>query len=392
MIEERDEQMCVLLFKRITGNITEEEELQLEEWRVENESHQQLYDRLLDIQTLEREYKRRKVIDVQRPMAEMRRRIKADTGKLYGLNRTRLAVAASIAILICISTVQFFLYFTDKPSSFEQTRTELAIAGIKPGATKAVLTMPDGSEVTLGGDDASNKKTIEKNLVRSPKVQAVAKLNLKVPRGGEFKIVLEDSTEVWLNAESKLIYPEKFSSNERKVTITGEAYLKVSHDANRPFFVETDGQIVRVHGTEFNIRSYNEDEQVYTTLVTGSISLTKANESSGELMLTPGHQSLFSKVNAEAFVKPIDVDVVTSWRRGRFVFEEQNLKQIMQDLSRWYSFDYQFENENLQKIVFKGSIPRYSEFSTVLAILEKSGGLSFSVDGSTVKISSPKNK
>nr|WP_321485757.1 FecR domain-containing protein [uncultured Draconibacterium sp.] len=387
MIEERDEEMCFLLFKRIAGKIEKEEEQQLEAWRLESELHQQLYDRLLDPAYLEHEYKRRKAINVQRPMAEMQGRINADNGKVFRLHRIkRWAIAASIALLVGISAIQIFLHTSNKTSSIETAKTQLAVSDIKHGETKAVLTMPGGAEVALGANDESNEEAI-KHVKSASKMQAETKLNLEVPRGGEFKIVLEDSTEVWLNAESKLIYPEKFSLKERKVTVTGEAYFKVSHDEDRPFFVETDGQLVRVYGTEFNIRSYNEDQQVYTTLVTGSISLTKANDKSGELMLTPGYQALFDKDNAETFVKTVNTDIVTSWRGGRFVFEEQNLGQIMQDLSRWYLFDYQFEEKSLEQIVFKGSIPRYSEFSTVLAILEKSGGLAFSVNGSTVSIS-----
>ena len=104
-------------------------------------------------------------------------------------------------------------------------------------------------------------------------------------------------------------------------------------------------------------------------------------------MLTPGHQSLFYKENKEISVKSDNTEVVVSWRHGRFVFEEQNLEQIMRVLSRWYDFNYRFKDKTLQQIVFMGSIPRYSELGTALAMLEKSGGLHFGVEGSTVIIS-----
>ena len=153
---------------------------------------------------------------------------------------------------------------------------------------------------------------------------------------------------------------------------------------HRPFYVETDGQLVRVYGTEFNIRSYSEDKEVSTTLVSGRIGLRKADGQGGELMLSPGHQMLFDKADETLSVRSVNTDVVTSWRHGRFVFEGQSLEQILQDLSRWYSFNYHFENDNLRKIIFMGSIPRYADFSTALAILEKSGGLRFETQGTTV--------
>ena len=168
--------------------------------------------------------------------------------------------------------------------------------------------------------------------------------------------------------------------------MSGEAYFKIAKDEERPFYVETGKQLVQVYGTEFNIRSYNEDENIYTTLVNGSIALSKTDDKSGRLMLTPGHQVLFNKENKITSVRSVDTEVITSWRHGRFVFEEQKLEQIMIELSRWYSFDFIFESDNLRQIVFMGSIPRYSDFSTTLAILEKSGGIRFKVDGEIVTI------
>ena len=251
-------------------------------------------------------------------------------------------------------------------------------------------------------DDAANDEMKKSALLLSKPAgvrvniftvdKAIAKMSgsekqlcLDIPKGGEFKIVLDDSTEVWLNSESKLIYPEKFSDKERRVIVKGEAYFKVAHESNRPFRVETDGQVVTVHGTEFNVKSYKEDKNVLTTLVEGSISLSKAN-GSGEVMLRPGHQSQFSKQDASTTVRTVNAEMVTSWRYGKFVFENQTLEEIMQELSRWYNFEYEFSNNDLKQIEFMGSIPRYSQFDTALTILEKSGGIHFKRQGNKLRI------
>lgn len=178
---------------------------------------------------------------------------------------------------------------------------------------------------------------------------------------------------MWLNAESQLIYPENFTDKERRVTVNGEAYFKVKKDSLRPFYVESAGMEVRVYGTEFNINAYAEDENVYTTLVSGSIALKPLHDTQAELVLTPGHQAIFQKDERSTFVRPVDTRAVTSWHEGRFSFEEQTLDQIMLTLSRWYNFDYEITDNRLAKTVFKGSAPRYSELSEVLSILEKSG-------------------
>ncbi|MDE7147162.1 MAG: FecR domain-containing protein, partial [Duncaniella sp.] len=212
-------------------------------------------------------------------------------------------------------------------------------------------------------------------------------LCLEVPRGGEFKIQLEDGTEVWLNSSSRLYYPKTFSGDVRKVRIEGEAYLAVATDSLRPFYVETDNQQIRVYGTEFNVRYYPDETEVYTTLERGKVSLSRLDEPDAELFLTPGHQAVFRTADQRVRVRPVNTDVVTSWRKGRFVFEHQTLMRIMQDLSRWYDFEYEFTDDSLRGEEFMGSIPRYSDFTTAIAILEKCGGIKFSVSDGKVIVS-----
>ncbi len=389
MINENDEYITGLLFKKIVGSITEEEQQRIDEWRRESEAHERLYARMLDIGYLRKEYLRRSVINTQRPLEEMEQRIARERkGRPFVTWRPWVA-AASVALVICLGFVKLWTS-SDKVTDKEIARTHL-LSDIKPGSQQATLTLGDGEKVQLGANRATNEQAIKEHQTLAQAVPDIRQLSLDVPRGGEFKIVLEDSTEVWLNSESKLIYPETFSCTERRVIVTGEAYFKVTKDKERPFLVETDGQLVKVYGTEFNIRSYSEDEEVFTTLIEGSVSISKLSEKSGELMLTPGHQACFSKSDESTSVKAVNTSVITSWKEGRFVFENQTLKQIMRDLSRWYNFDYQFEEESLNDIEFMGSIPRYSDFTAALALLKKSGGLMFYMEGDKVIVAKDKS-
>ena len=210
---------------------------------------------------------------------------------------------------------------------------------------------------------------------------------LTTPRGGEFKVTLEDGTEVWLNAESQLRYPAEFEGAERRVQVSGEAYFHVAKDAERPFYVETAGQVIRVTGTEFNVNAYADDSQVFTTLVSGGITTRLLSGNGGELVLTPGHQTVMQMGSNRISVRSVDTDIVTSWTRGKFVFENQTLEQMMRALSRWYDFEYEFADEQSRQTVFMGSMPRYGDFSEVLEILEKSGGLRFRQHGRMIIIS-----
>lgn len=254
-----------------------------------------------------------------------------------------------------------------------------------PGETKAVLTLNNGVELELGADQEKNQVAIQQIRTVSKKEKILN--NLTTPRGGEFKITLEDGTQVWLNAESQLIYPDTFSANERRVILKGEAYFEVVKESKSRSMSSSNGQVVRVYGTEFNVRSYEEDADIYTTLVSGRVSLQSMNGNEAELILTPGKQAVFDKRQQSTSVRPVDTQVVTSWRRGMFVFEEQNLEQIMRDLSRWYNFSYEFKDTSLRETVFMGSVPRYGDFNEILEILEKSGGVKFRVKDRVVIIS-----
>ena len=380
MKEYTNEHISALLFKKIIGSISSSEDLELNAWRQENSNNEQLYHRMLDHQHLEELLRQRQMIPTDRPLADMTDRLQLEVSPHASHPWRRWAVAASFLVFVSIGTS--WLWSQREQKERQEVAAILAPIqeqGFMPGEKKAILTLTDGRKIALG----------EKAGKEEPSFldKAIAKLSgkekqlcLDIPRGGEFKIILEDSTEVWLNSESQLIYPEKFSEKERRVIVKGEAYFKVAHESNRPFRVETDGQLVTVHGTQFNVKSYKEDKKVATTLVEGSISLCKKN-SSGEVMLSPGHQSLFDKQSATTQIQPVNAEMVTSWRLGKFVFENQTLEEIMQELSRWYSFNYEFANADLKQIEFMGSIPRNSKFATVLTILEKSGGIHFKMKG-----------
>ena len=380
------EHVARLIYRNLLGIITPKEEAELEAWRKEDKAHEKLYLKLLDTTFLELEYRKLKAVDSARPMKDMQARLRLKLRRRlrqwkYG------SIAATVALFLTVGIV----LLTDKPAvempaMTEQETTAYYASQIHPGKTEAVLTLEDGKEIALGEDSVANEAAIQETKAKQP--AAEPKMNrLTTERGGEFKVTLEDGTEVWLNAETQLVYPDSFATNERRVVLKGEAYFKVAKNEAKPFLVESNGQLVRVYGTEFNIRAYEEDADVYTTLVSGRISQQPLEGTDAELVLTPGRQAVFDKQLRATAVRPVDTESVTAWRKGRFVFEEQNLEQIMQDLGRWYDFAYRFEDDALRKTVFMGTVPRYGDFKDVLSILEKSGGLKFRMEERTVIIS-----
>ena len=133
---------------------------------------------------------------------------------------------------------------------------------IVPGETQAVLILGDGREVVLkgmrdtalltgSGEQIRVDEKGELQYALSEKSNIPEMHTLRIPRGGEYKITLDDSTRIWLNSETQFTYPVHFTGKERKVKVTGEAYFKVTENKERPFIVETDKMNIRAIGNLF---------------------------------------------------------------------------------------------------------------------------------------------
>lgn len=373
-----------LLYLLAISQATSEDKARLREWASGHPDREELLEKLSDPGFVGREMELNSMVNVDRAMEDMRRRIETERRR-HLFSWRHLAAAAVIALLIGVGGA--FL-FTRNVSLEPQPTAEAVVYTTdsasfnvyQPGITHAVLTADNGdAHLELGANDtviASSALAV--TLASRPDdVARTRELCLDVPRGAEFKIRLEDSTEVWLNAESTLRYPETFDEGERRVSLTGEAYFVVHHEDNRPFYVDTREQTIKVYGTEFNVRVYDDDPFVYTTLARGSISISRRDYPGGEVMLSPGLQARLDRDKLELDLRKVNATAVTSWRNKRFVFEEQPLSAIMRDLSRWYNFEYEFTSPEVENIIFKGSIPRYADFATACSIIEMSGGLKF---------------
>ena len=379
-----------LLYKHSIGTLTAGEEERLRQWAGDDRERLALLSRLGDKEYVEKQLWLRCMVDPERPLADMKAKI-GESKQFKRLKYSGFAAAAAIVLLLVCGAIWYMTGNvgvvageTLTAESETPADSSISLKTILPGSTYACLTNSKGEKLDLSASDTVGVIIAQKTAAERP-TKEIASLKLDVPRGAEFKIVLEDSTEVWLNSESVLSYPEMFDSDERRVAVVGEAYFEVREDATRPFIVDAPGQTVKVYGTAFNIRAYPDEKTVFTTLERGSISVARPDGKGGEIRLSPGHQSV---LNATTLImKTVKPETFTGWRHGRFVFEDQPLSAIMRDLARWYDIEYEFADATLADIVFMGSIPRYSDFGTAIAILEKSGGIRFTTEGRKVIIS-----
>jgi ferric-dicitrate binding protein FerR (iron transport regulator) len=270
------------------------------------------------------------------------------------------------------------------------------VQDIAPGSNKAILTLSTGQQIILDSTKAGDivqipgiiiKKTKEGKLtytisknssgtVTPNQVNTVA-----TPKGGQYEIVLEDGTKVWLNAASKITFPASFNGlKEREVELSGEAYFEVTKNPRKPFFVRSTEQLVTVTGTHFNVSCY-PDEKTQTTLAEGSVvvSLSRTGQTK---TLTPGKQSTITK--DEISIKDVDPADIIAWKDGFFVFIRTPLKQVLAQIGRWYNCEIDYNS--LPKKYFDGEISKRNTLSDVLQTLELSTKIKFKVEGRKIMV------
>lgn len=222
-----------------------------------------------------------------------------------------------------------------------------------------------------------NSSEIEKRKIRYN--------TLTVPRGCNFLLQLSDGSKVWLNAESTLKYPERFEATNRAVELMGEGYFEVAKDSTAPFSVVTVGSKITVLGTSFNLKSYNNEPEIVTTLVTGCI--RQSYENGDTVVLTPNVQAVYAKKNCSVLTQQINTAEALGWKNGRFIMKNRPLREIFVELARWYDVEVEYESSELQDVCYYLNTDRYENIQTVLDKLEKTNSLRFVLKGNKVVIS-----
>lgn len=277
------------------------------------------------------------------------------------------ATVASIIVFLSIGWFTFNQY--NNGQKMPLVATENAII---PGSDQAVLTTGDGKQLTL----SSQYKGIVMNdhiayddgkvILDQAAVAANSMLYLATPRGGQYHVVLADGTKVWLNAETKLKYPARFSADKRAVELEGEAYFEVAPNKHKPFIVQTGKEKVEVLGTHFNVNSYKEEPYSQVALLEGSVRISIPGQQAK--ILQPGQQS--SVKAGTITINPVDQNECLAWKNGEFMFNNESFESVMKKLERWYDINVVLAPE-LKDLMIWGSVSRYENFETVMEVIKK---------------------
>jgi len=235
------------------------------------------------------------------------------------------------------------------------------------------------------GQQNGNQLTYDKNS--SP--QKLAYNTLSIPNGKTFQLQLSDGTQVHLNAGSSLKYPVQFLKDaERKVFITGEAFLSVSKDTKHPFIVNANNLNVRVLGTQFNVSAYPEDNTADVVLVEGSVGLYAKNDvfdASKSDLLKPGFKGSYNKETKKISKEAVTTSIYTSWLTGELIFRNMTFDNILKKLERHYDITIVNNNKTLGNKVFNANFGQISA-NEVFRKLKINYGIEYQMDGDTIII------
>lgn len=291
--------------------------------------------------------------------------------------RTWHLVAASLFIIMCSGLLVWQPHKSIK--EFDSVR-------IAPGGNKAVLTLDNGAQIVL--DEAKRGEIANSHGVRVLK-DADGKLiyeisaasgnggrnafhTISTPRGGQYQLKLPDGTQVWLNAASSLKYPVSFASSHREVELDGEGYFEVAKNPAAPFKVITPRQEITVLGTHFNVNAYQDEYQVLTTVLEGSVRVNPKYQMRNGVrrfeVLKVNQQSALNLNNNEIKVSEVDAMVSVAWKIGKFQFQGTHISEVMRQWSRWYNVDFKYQGK-LPDIRLSGEVNRNVDATEALDIL-----------------------
>ncbi len=383
-----------ILIKYFTKSITYNELIELTKW-VKESSEQSFFEEyirvnylvdtiLMDFNT--QQEREKLLLQINQIRKKIRRKKQLSFFKYAAI----LTVSVSLISLVYLKKDSFI----NTPLKVTQ-HPELP-KSVAPKNGNITLTLDDGSELVLNNNKPitlKNGKVNSESIVYTPEEETKTTKTtynyLTIPKGAKYMVQLSDCTKVWLNSNTKLKYPTSFAKQQpREVELVyGEAFFDVTKSKdnyNNSFKVTVENQTIEVLGTEFNIKAYNNDSKIITTLVEGKVTVKNQNN---KVHLSPSEQSITNRTDNTISVQKIThVFDEIAWKEGYFVFKQQTIRDIMKSLARWYDIEYIFKNSEIEKKRFTGVIYREVNIEHILKQLQRTKEIKIEQQGNKITI------
>jgi len=358
-----------LVVSYISKEISESDFIELKNWINQEPENKKLFSDYLYVYKKARGLNFVETIDTDLVWEEMLEKFKVP------LNVEQVSSSESKRVIRLKNTSNIFKYaaiavvFIGMAYWFQQTYFQNNTKNNAP-VNQITLELENGELKNINGTADTNLIDGQGHVVGQQKgeqlvysnaeaVESLVYNTLSIPYGKRFEIVLSDGTKVHLNAGSSLKYPVRFlKGQDRKVFLTGEGYFDVAKDAEHPFIVQANAMDVRVLGTQFNISSYPEDENINTVLVEGAVSIyTEGEVYSPETAtaLQPGFKAEWRKSDKKIAIAAADIEMATAWISGRIIFRRTSFNEIIKKLERHYDVTIINNNKVLGEQQFAAS-------------------------------------
>ena len=245
-------------------------------------------------------------------------------------------------------------------------------------------------------------------LFYHPKTAEVTAADTQIISGKGIRknIILPDGTNIWLNSESKLSYDkDMINRDQRVVTLSGEAFFDVKHDKQHPFIIKTEKISIKVLGTSFNVRAYENDERTETTLIRGSVELSINNRPNEKIVLKPSEKFILNEQNNTAgedpssvkgakmiieYVAPVIVAnkeylTETSWKENYLVFKNESMEELAPKLERWYNVKINIKDPKIKDYRYTGAFSKET-ISQALQAMQLTKPFNFKINDHDIEI------
>lgn len=381
-----DENIVQLIQLYLTGDLSEEEKVKLEDWIRGDSSRKRLFDEICEERNVVRDLEVYERVNKESAWEKV---VCRGNIKLQHSPRRLGWYRWVAAVMLPVMVAAGYFIREMKRDSLQQG---VEIASIEPGKSKAILRLGNNRVLEITKERETHVDVVEGIAATNnssgmiyPEQVATGKTEynvLEIPRGGEYTVTLSDGTVVHLNSGSELRYPVAFGAERREVFLSGEGYFEVVKDSVRPFFVNADKLKIRVYGTSFNVNTYDL-ENIQTVLVEGKIGIQTMNMNT-EYMVKPGQLALYNQEKGTMEILNVDVQLYVAWKDHEFMFDDESLEKIMNRLSLWYDVDVFFQTASLKQLHFTGHLGRYDDISHILDAISGVTQVKFSVKGRTI--------
>lgn len=366
-----DKKISLLITKYLKQTISEQEYNQLQEWVMESD-----YNRA-DFKDALVKYKRS--ILYKYSISDTNKR---QQRRIFFIN------SAAAAMVVGLMATTLFLFKTETASVVDSHKEDIIVLNAEK---KGVVVTTSGKELELGeiivgklldGVKATNN-TLDYSTVQDEPTAIAQQTSIYVPKGEQFQVTLSDGTKLWINSDTKVEYPSVFVDSCRRIKVSGEVFLNVAHNKEKPFIVDVLGAEITVLGTKFNVMAYPQKDIIETTLLDGSVSF---HQNDINTILAPNEQLTINRISCEYSISDVEAERYAEWMDGAYHFNEITLIELAELFNRAYGVEVIINNITSMQKRFTGTILTSIKYNEMFQLIMKTTDIRYELDEGHIEI------